>query len=76
MMEYSQIGNMLTLKEVARLLHVHPNTLRRWSDDGKIRTYRISSRGDRRFKQQDIAVFLAELNAGHGDRKTIIAGVE
>ena len=61
-----EISDMLTIREVARLLHVHPNTLRRWSNDGRIRAYRITSRGDRRYKREEIARFLDELN-GHGD---------
>jgi len=61
-----QINAMLTVREVARLLHVHPNTLRRWSNKGMIRAYRITPRGDRRFKREEIARFLAELN-GHAD---------
>jgi excisionase family DNA binding protein len=56
------IGDMLTVREVARILHVHPNTLRRWSNDGRLRAYRITSRGDRRYKREDIARFLAELS--------------
>ena len=58
-----KIDDMLTVREVARLLHVHPNTLRRWSNSGRIRAYRINRRGDRRFKREEIADFLAELNA-------------
>jgi excisionase family DNA binding protein len=57
-----QIDEMLTVRQVARLLHVHPNTLRRWSSDGRIKAYRITSRGDRRFRREDVARFLAELN--------------
>ncbi|HXZ95290.1 MAG TPA: helix-turn-helix domain-containing protein [Dehalococcoidia bacterium] len=54
---------MLTVREVARLLHVHPNTLRRWSNAGRIRAYRITARGDRRYKREEIARFLAELSS-------------
>jgi excisionase family DNA binding protein len=60
-------NGMLTLKEVAQILHVHPNTLRRWVKDGRIQAYRIAPRGDRRFKQEEIARFLAELNAEAGN---------
>ena len=57
------ISDMLTVREVARLFHVHPNTLRRWSNNGRIRAYRITPRGDRRFKREEIDHFLAELNS-------------
>ena len=58
----SEIGPMLTIREVTRLLHIHSNTVRRWADQGIIRAYRINRRGDRRFSRRDIAHFLAELN--------------
>jgi excisionase family DNA binding protein len=61
------MGNMLTVQEVARLLHIHPNTLRRWSNQGLIKAYRITPRGDRRFRRQEILDFLARLNANRGD---------
>lgn len=57
-----RMSNMLTLREVARLLHVHPRTLRRWSNDDRIRACSITGRGDRRFKREEVARFLAELN--------------
>lgn len=44
------------------MLHVHPNTLRHWSDEGKIVCYRITERGDRRFRLEDVENFLAGLN--------------
>lgn len=53
---------MLTIKEVATLLHIHVNTVRRWSDNGIIKSYQINRRGDRRFRQKDIAHFLNRLN--------------
>jgi excisionase family DNA binding protein len=60
----SQMSNMLTVREVSQLLHVHSNTLRRWSDQGIIKAYRIGPRGDRRFRAEDIAVLLLEENKG------------
>jgi excisionase family DNA binding protein len=55
-------NNMLTINEVSRLLHVHPNTLRRWADKGIVKSYCITTRGDRRFVPRDIDQFLAEMN--------------
>ena len=69
MLDDNQIGPMLTVREVAQLLHVHTNTVRRWSDRGIIRVYRISRRGDRRFRREDIARFLVELNVNTGNNK-------
>ncbi len=57
-----QMGGMLTVREVSQLLHVHGNTLRRWSDQGIIKSFRIGPRGDRRFRAEDIAVLLLEGN--------------
>lgn len=57
-------NSMLTVREVSQLLHVHTNTLRRWSDQGILKAYRIGPRGDRRFKPEDIAVLLLQENKG------------
>jgi excisionase family DNA binding protein len=55
--------HMLTVREVSLLLHVHPNTLRRWADKGIIKSFYISPRGDRRFMSRDINQFLAQMKA-------------
>ena len=51
---------MLTTQEVADLLHVHPNTVRKWSNNGLLRAYRVGSRRDRRFEPDEIDRFLAD----------------
>ena len=54
--------SLLTMQEVSILLHVHVNTIRRWSDTGILPAYRIGPRGDRRFRREDIDTFLTEFN--------------
>ena len=58
MSNHQEIDPMLTTGEVAQLLHVHINTVRRWSNQGVLKTYRIGARGDRRFRREDIINFL------------------
>ncbi len=45
---------LLTTAQVAELLNVHVNTVRRWNTRGLIQTYRIGPRGDRRFRRADV----------------------
>jgi excisionase family DNA binding protein len=54
------LKNMLTSTEAASRLSVHVNTLRRWSNDGLLPVYRVGSRGDRRYKTEDLEKFLAK----------------
>ena len=58
MASHKEISPMLTTSDVAHILNVHINTIRRWSNQGILKTYRIGSRGDRRFERQDITDFL------------------
>ena len=61
MARHKHMSAMLTTSELAHLLNVHIDTIRRWSNQGLIKAYRIGSRGDRRFRREDIAGFLVEL---------------
>lgn len=45
---------LVTLREAARMLSVHPNTLRNWEKDGKIEAVRIGTRRDRRFEYEKV----------------------
>ncbi len=58
MLDHNRKNALLTASQVARLLNVHINTVRRWSNNGILKAYRIGPRGDRRFQQEDIASFL------------------
>jgi excisionase family DNA binding protein len=54
------LSPMLGISEVSHLLHAHPNTIRRWSDAGLIKVYRVGVRGDRRFRSEDVAALIAK----------------
>jgi excisionase family DNA binding protein len=64
--EHNEVEPMLTTSEVARILNVHINTVRRWSNQGNLTSYRIGSRGDRRFKKSDIDEFFARARPDNG----------
>jgi excisionase family DNA binding protein len=49
---------ILTIREVAEILRVHPQTVRRWADAGELKYYQFSSKGRRRFMLQDVMAFL------------------
>ena len=49
-----EFRELLTASDAASLLNVHVNTIRRWSDKGVMPTYRVGSRGDRKFKREDV----------------------
>ena len=52
-------GPMLNAKEVAALLGVHLNTVKRLVQRGDLRAYRIATRGDMRFTREDVDAYLA-----------------
>lgn len=53
-------AGILTLKEAAKYLCVHPNTLRNWDRQGILKALRYGKRGDRRYKKDDLILFLKQ----------------
>ena len=49
---------MLTIKEAAVLLNVSEMSLRRWTNSGKMKCYRVGGKNERRFTRQDLERFL------------------
>ena len=75
MVGHKEIDAMLTISDVARLLNVHVDMVRRWSNQGILKAYRIGSRGDRRFRWEDITGFLSELaSESRGEEKPSLTG--
>ncbi len=52
------MDKMLTVNEVAYLLHVHPSTVRRWEKQGQLESYRLGSKSLIRFKGEDVCNFI------------------
>ena len=63
-MAVSELGPLLTASEVAEMLHLHVNTVKRLGDRGELPFFRVCSRGDRRFRLEDVMAFLSR-NARH-----------
>jgi len=64
---------LLTAAQVADLLNIHVNTVRRWSNKGILETYRIGPRGDRRFRRQDVdKLLLKKSSAGTSDLASMV----
>lgn len=49
-----KIQKLLKIREAAEILNVNPETLRRWDRSGKLKAIKISKRGDRRYREEDI----------------------
>lgn len=57
-----KLPELLTIKQVAKILNVHPTTLRRWDKKGKLKAIRVGTRrgvGERRYHREDIVKLIA-----------------
>lgn len=57
-MKPEDFPEILTIKQASELLNCHPNTLRKWEQQGIIKCFRFGSREDRRFKKEDLLKLL------------------
>lgn len=53
-----QKDQFLTIAEAAQLLKVSKTSLRRWSNNGQLRCYRVGHRGERRFRHDELLEFV------------------
>ncbi len=58
---------LLSVAQAATLLGVHPNTIRAWTEAGRLPAFRINARGDRRFRRDDVARLLVEDGSDGGE---------
>ena len=57
-MQNDKLPDILTLKQACEVLNCHANTLRNWDQKGLLKAIRFGSRGDRRYKKEDILKLL------------------
>jgi len=53
-MKLEGLPDILTMKQACKVLNCHPNTLRNWDAERRIKAIRFGTRGDRRFYKADI----------------------
>ncbi|MFA5146957.1 MAG: helix-turn-helix domain-containing protein [Candidatus Omnitrophota bacterium] len=49
---------LMTINDVAQFLKVTTTTVRRWTDTGLLKCYRIGKRNERRFDKKDVMKYL------------------
>src|SRR5439155_14120393 len=59
-MAVNELGPMLTATEVAEMLHLHVNTVKRLGDRGELPFYRVCKRGDRSLRLYVVLKFLSQ----------------
>jgi len=57
-----ELPELITLKEAANILKVHPNTLRSWDKKGILPAVRIGEKKVRRYRKEDIEKFINNKN--------------
>ncbi|MCX6702221.1 MAG: helix-turn-helix domain-containing protein [Candidatus Zambryskibacteria bacterium] len=55
-----QMPNILTLQQACEVLNCHPNTLRKWDNNGYLKAIRFGKRRDRRYKKEDVLKILSK----------------
>lgn len=54
------IKKFLSLQQAATLLDVHPETLRRWDREGRLKAIKVSKRGDRKYRYDDLLKLIGD----------------
>ncbi len=67
-------GALVSVAQAAALLGVHPNTVRSWTEAGRLPAYRINARGDRRFRRGDVERLLLESSVAEEAPQVLFEG--
>ena len=68
-MKSEQPSDILTLSEVSRMLHLHPNTLRNYDANGTLKALRMGSKRTRRYRRSDVEDFLKKMSEAETEIK-------
>lgn len=49
---------LMTIDEVAKFLKVNQTTIRRWTNSGQLKCYRVGNKNERRFEKKDLMGYL------------------
>lgn len=68
--------HLLDVKDAAAFLNVSEMTIRRWTNSGRLKCYRLGGRRDRRFQKSDLDEFSGAyiMMAAEVHRQTIYRG--
>lgn len=65
----SELEELLTINQAAKILNVKPQTLRHWDKQGILKAVRVGARrgvGDRRYRKKDIEAYILGGKNKHG----------
>jgi excisionase family DNA binding protein len=69
-----KIKEPLTTRQLARVLNVHINTVRRWSNKGLLRPIRVGPRGDRKFTRDEVIRILNDAESHFPIPERVVVG--
>lgn len=58
----TELEELLTINQAAKILNVKPQTLRRWDRQGILKAVRVGTRrgvGDRRYRKKDVEAYIS-----------------
>lgn len=55
-------SDILTLTEVSKMLHLHPNTLRNYDANGTLKALRMGEKRTRRYRRADVEAFIKAMS--------------
>lgn len=53
-MDFNNLPILINIRQAAKILGVHPDTLRDWDNEGRLKAVRLGARGDRRWRREEI----------------------